>query len=78
MAMGDRFDRLWAMRRRCRWPILCIAIAVALLWAVGVFVRVEMGAWLRRIAGRPECPACHGTGDVGGNVIGCYHCGGEA
>ena len=77
MATGERIDRLWSMRRRYRYPLLCIAISVALLWAVGVFVRVELGAWLRRITGHPECPACGGTGDVGGNAIGCYYCGGE-
>ena len=77
-AMRTRINRLWAMRCRYRWPLLCIAIAVALLWAVGAFLRVELGAWFRRIAGRPERPACHGTGDVGGNAIGCHYCGGEA
>lgn len=63
------------------WRIWPLRILAAVLLACGLFCwlawHILANEWAVRFWRCPERPACHGTGDVGGNAIGCYHCGGE-
>lgn len=70
----SRLNRLFSMPRAKRVAVVFVAVVVALAWAVWIFLGVELGALFRRPV---ACPACKGTGDAGGNVIGCPYCGGE-
>lgn len=46
--------------------------------ALGVLlIGAGLVIWIRSLFSRPVCPACNGTGDAGGNAIGCPYCGGE-
>lgn len=72
--MSDRLCRLWSMPRFKRVAVVFVAVVVALAWAALIFLGVELGAKFRH---RQVCPACKGTGDAGGNAIGCPYCGGE-
>ena len=60
------------------WPLRILAVVLLacglLCWLAWQWLATEWEARSRR---HPECPACHGTGDLGGNAIGCPYCGGE-
>ena len=63
------------------WDCLPLRILAVVLLASGLLCWLAWqwvaNEWEARFRRRPECPACHGAGDVGGNAIGCHYCGGE-
>lgn len=63
MSMSDRYR--WI--RRIPMPVLggLLIGAGLIIWVQSLFSR------------RSVCPACKGSGDAGGNVIGCPYCGGD-
>ena len=66
----SKLERLFNLPR----PILFLVLVAVATGAAFLMLVDNVQAMFRR---RPVCPACHGIGDIGGNVIGCPYCGGE-
>ena len=66
----SKLKRLFNLPR----PLLFLVLVAVAIGTVFLMLVDNVRVMFMR---RSTCPACHGTGDIGGHVIGCPYCGGE-